>query len=438
MTHDTEHMSPPPAPPVSPRPPLRRSDSDRVVAGVAGGLARWLDIDPVIIRVLFVVLAVFGGSGLILYVIGWLFIPSESASASEAERFIERSKARSTFTRVLLITALVVVALVLVANLNGPFGHWGGGGAILLLVAIGAVAIYLTGRKSPSTPGQQQPAAMDAGPSPSSVEPSVTGAVSEPNAYLPPPDPATAYAYGGSGSYPGYQTPVAVQPVPRPPRERSYLGLATLSLAIIVGGILATLSWAGSAHIPLVVIFASMVAILGAGMIVGGFAGRAKWLTFLAVPLLIMTMIASVLPSDLGNKLGHGAGQRYWTPTTLSDLATPYQLSVGDAQLDLTQLVVPPGSGPVAVDATVNFGTLKVVVPHDARVYVKAKVGIGQIGIETGFSSVPIGNPNGVQPYSVSGRNVVYNGPLADNPKTGPQLNLYLTSSIGAVEVDRA
>jgi hypothetical protein len=42
---------------------IRRSVTDRKVAGVAGGLARHLDIDPVILRVAFVVLAFFGGAG---------------------------------------------------------------------------------------------------------------------------------------------------------------------------------------------------------------------------------------------------------------------------------------------------------------------------------------------------------------------------------------
>ena len=65
MTQNTEfpaYVPPPPAP----RPPLRRSQSDRVLAGVAAGFARWLGIDPVIVRVVLVVLAVFGGSGLLL------------------------------------------------------------------------------------------------------------------------------------------------------------------------------------------------------------------------------------------------------------------------------------------------------------------------------------------------------------------------------------
>lgn len=67
-----------PLPP--PRPPerlLRRSRDDRVIGGVAGGLGRYLGIDPVIIRVVFVVLVLFGGSGVIAYLVGWLVIPDE-------------------------------------------------------------------------------------------------------------------------------------------------------------------------------------------------------------------------------------------------------------------------------------------------------------------------------------------------------------------------
>ena len=59
------------------RPPLRRSRDDKVIAGVAGGLGRYLGVDPVIIRIAFVVLAVSGGSGLLLYLIGEIAIPEE-------------------------------------------------------------------------------------------------------------------------------------------------------------------------------------------------------------------------------------------------------------------------------------------------------------------------------------------------------------------------
>ena len=60
---------------------LRRSTDDRRIAGVAGGLARHLDIDPIIVRVALVVLVFFGGSGLLLYGAIWLLVPEEGSPA---------------------------------------------------------------------------------------------------------------------------------------------------------------------------------------------------------------------------------------------------------------------------------------------------------------------------------------------------------------------
>jgi phage shock protein C len=56
---------------------LTRSTSDRMVAGVAGGLANYFGLDPVIVRVLFVALAIFGGGGIILYLVCWVLMPEE-------------------------------------------------------------------------------------------------------------------------------------------------------------------------------------------------------------------------------------------------------------------------------------------------------------------------------------------------------------------------
>jgi phage shock protein C len=55
---------------------LMRSE-DRMVAGVAGGLAEYFDIDPTIIRILFVLLALFGGGflGILIYIVLWIIMP---------------------------------------------------------------------------------------------------------------------------------------------------------------------------------------------------------------------------------------------------------------------------------------------------------------------------------------------------------------------------
>jgi phage shock protein PspC (stress-responsive transcriptional regulator) len=59
--------------------PLRRSLDDRYVAGVCGGIARWLDWDPTLVRVIYVVasLASIGFPGILAYIVLWFVMPEE-------------------------------------------------------------------------------------------------------------------------------------------------------------------------------------------------------------------------------------------------------------------------------------------------------------------------------------------------------------------------
>lgn len=65
---------------------LYRSSHDKIIAGVCGGLAEYFDVDPTIVRLLFVLAVVMGGGGVILYLILWLIMPKsvgESAVINE-------------------------------------------------------------------------------------------------------------------------------------------------------------------------------------------------------------------------------------------------------------------------------------------------------------------------------------------------------------------
>ena len=70
------------------RPPLRRRRESGVLAGVCTGLAAWLDVDVVLVRLAFAVATLFGGAGPLLYVAAWALVPQEGATESEAERWI--------------------------------------------------------------------------------------------------------------------------------------------------------------------------------------------------------------------------------------------------------------------------------------------------------------------------------------------------------------
>ena len=56
---------------------LYRSTTNKVIGGVSGGLGDYLNIDPVIVRIVFVLLAIFGGSGVLVYIILWIVIPEQ-------------------------------------------------------------------------------------------------------------------------------------------------------------------------------------------------------------------------------------------------------------------------------------------------------------------------------------------------------------------------
>lgn len=56
---------------------LYRSVTDKMLGGVCGGLAEYFAIDPVIVRLIFVLAVVFGGSGILAYIILWIIIPQK-------------------------------------------------------------------------------------------------------------------------------------------------------------------------------------------------------------------------------------------------------------------------------------------------------------------------------------------------------------------------
>src|SRR5919197_331283 len=112
---------------------LLRSRSDRMIAGVAGGLGRYFAVDPVIFRIAFAISVFFGGLGVLAYIALALFVPDEEGGAAPIAR-----------SRALTIVAIVVLVLVAAPLVGAGFfwlhGGWGVGG-IALAVAIG-LAVY--------------------------------------------------------------------------------------------------------------------------------------------------------------------------------------------------------------------------------------------------------------------------------------------------------
>jgi len=96
---------------------LYRSRDDRVVAGVAGGLARYLGVDPVLVRLAVVVLAIFGGSSILAYLIAWVIVPEEPRTGdTDYQATTTSATAASERTRMIVGVGLVIIGLALLAR----------------------------------------------------------------------------------------------------------------------------------------------------------------------------------------------------------------------------------------------------------------------------------------------------------------------------------
>jgi phage shock protein C len=95
---------------------VRRSRSERVIAGVCGGVGRYLGVDPVLLRIAFIVLALANGLGVIAYVVAWVAIPEERPGQPLAAA----PEPRRETGRLVLGGSLVVLGLVLLVDRLAP------------------------------------------------------------------------------------------------------------------------------------------------------------------------------------------------------------------------------------------------------------------------------------------------------------------------------
>jgi phage shock protein PspC (stress-responsive transcriptional regulator) len=117
---------------------LERSRSDRMLAGVSGGLARYFDIHPAVFRVGFVVLTLLGGAGILIYLAAALVMPDEGQEDSVATAALRSRRERPW---PLIGLALVGVA---VASLLARATLWPHGDAWWLLLLAGGAILWIT------------------------------------------------------------------------------------------------------------------------------------------------------------------------------------------------------------------------------------------------------------------------------------------------------
>jgi phage shock protein PspC (stress-responsive transcriptional regulator) len=130
----TTATTPTPEPPVSKR--LMRSSSDRVISGVAAGIGRYFSVDPVVVRIAFIVGAFFGGAGIIAYLAAWLLVPRDDGAGRSAD-------AAGIVRR--LGIAIGVLALTGIALAGGFWGAASGGATTVAIVVIAAGGLLVLG-----------------------------------------------------------------------------------------------------------------------------------------------------------------------------------------------------------------------------------------------------------------------------------------------------
>jgi len=134
------------APAAREEPGLTRSRDDRVIAGVCAGLARYLGIDPVLVRIAALLLIFAGGVGIVLYIIGWIAMPEERAVVDGvAEPDLDEDELERRRGAAILGILFVVVGIFFLLDEVWPDLSWQYIWPVAL-IAVG-LAIVLRGRR---------------------------------------------------------------------------------------------------------------------------------------------------------------------------------------------------------------------------------------------------------------------------------------------------
>jgi phage shock protein PspC (stress-responsive transcriptional regulator) len=372
----------------------------RMIAGVAQGLANRFNLPVMLVRVVFVLLTFGGGLGIALYAAVWFLVRSEDEAQTPAERFLSGT----TSSRSWIGIGLVFLATLILLD-NFTFLSGGVVWAVGLLIV--GVLLYtgdlprLVQQSESDKEGVQQ--------------------VTTTNTLVPETTQPQTPAGGGpsSGGVPPTPTPTPpiLPPAASKPRESSLLGRMTIGVMLLSLGVLAILD-----NIPGIPLepeprhyMALAVTVLGVGLLVGGFVGRARWLILLAV-VMVPTMLFSPVfeyswtSDDFDRRI---------SPAAFDDLQTNYHFDVGSLYIDLTDL---PWEGQsIEIDASVDAGNIEIRIPDEVGLIGEASVDVGRVASD-GRESAGLGNPT-----------------LRFNDDTGTlgTVNLDATVDIGNIEIYR-
>jgi phage shock protein PspC (stress-responsive transcriptional regulator) len=392
---------------------IRRSATDAKIAGLCGGVAKHWGVDPVLVRVGWVLLALSGGVGLILYLAGWLLIPVEGREKAPVDDLFGESARR--WPRELWITIVVVASLAMFTIFDwlSPFSI---APAVVIAViwyfgfykgrqdkgAAAAPASRADSHPEPSRPAQPQfvkypgpatpfteaaeawqrrieeharqaPTATQTAPTAPKVWPSpppgnltLTPSDLQPaehTAFLAEPDPVGLYVE------PSQPAPVKTSST-RSAKQLRLVSLIVLGLTLSGLGIAQALGVA----IPLAGYLAAALLVIALTLVAATWFGMARGLLPLGVFLAIAAVIVTAAGPALRTPVAASASIGY---ATLSELpAAGDAEDFGSLSVDLSQLAVTSNA---TYKAHVDLGHLEVTVPKDVTVVINYNADLGAV-----------------------------------------------------------
>ena len=398
--------------------------NERWIAGVAGGVAHRFDLDPTLVRCVWVVLSLFAGVGLVLYGLAWALLPEESDGRIHLE------EALSGRFNAGLAGAIGMTIVGMSTFSSGFIPNWyihemGIAAAMWPLFWLGLIVLAIVflirsaqdrrmSRKTTRGPQGPQPwhaSAPGAAQAPGSHPGSQASPAGQAGGFVSAAGSASAWDSSAPGSgapswqsrsyrqRPPYQpVPMPVRPArPRRPGPGSSLSLAVLGLGFLTG---AGIWYATATHrVGLLqgqfFLIGTLAALLGAGIVASGLRRRrGGWMTVLGWPVLFVAAIpalatASVVPPSLARMpFGVITDSATFGSTTVTwkELASSANggsvtrsKDVGDLTLDLRGMPAEEAGKLSTINAHLDVGTLRIKTDPNQRVTVKTDVDMGSV-----------------------------------------------------------
>ena len=368
---------------------------DRWIGGVASGTASRLGLDPVLVRGLFVVLALFG-VGLLLYGLAWALLPEPDGRihAEEALRGTWTSGTTGALTAIILGTGPTIWWAD--DGWFGGFFFWplfwlGGVGLLIYWLATRSGSSGTGGSGVPAggqAPGDFHTARYPASSGSGSAGSSPAGAV--------PPYPAGTSARitpGTPGSPVGHGFP-APDPAPRPSPVHRRTSPRGAEVALVLGAVLLTagtvltLDYTALIDVdsPVAVALAAAAVVNGLAIVVLGALGRSSGILGLTAAAAVVSAAATGIGIGIGSYANVVvANQADWTPDRTLPATGGYALTAADGELDLRYLSDEDRPS-VEVPVSVAASDLTILVPNDLPVLIRTDMLAGNVVIDDGDS----------------------------------------------------